>query len=250
MDEMQLLIDMHIDNDRQGPGSDEMTHLAITLSGLRGAKNLKIADIGCGSGASTMVLAKELDAKITAVDFLPDFLAKLEQNAQKAGVSDRITAQAQSMDALTFQAGELDAIWSEGAIYNMGFEAGIQAWKPFLKDGGILAVSELTWLTDERPDDLQAHWDAEYPQVDTASAKIAILEKHGFSPIGYFTLPEYCWMENYYNPIKARLDSFAQKHGNTEMAKAIVEGEKAEMALYEQYKAYVSYGYYVAKKVR
>jgi hypothetical protein len=34
---------------------------------------------------------------------------------------------------------ELDAIWSEGAIYNMGFEAAIAAWKAFLKPGGILS---------------------------------------------------------------------------------------------------------------
>ncbi|MEM6530720.1 MAG: class I SAM-dependent methyltransferase, partial [Chloroflexota bacterium] len=204
MDELQLLIDLHKGGVRQGPGGDAETRLAITLSELRGKPGLQIADVGCGTGASTLVLAKELDAHITAVDFLPEFLAILEASAAEAGVVDRITTLAESMDSLPFQPEQLDAIWSEGAIYNMGFEAGIAAWKPFLKPGGILAVSELTWLTDRRPAELQAHWDSEYNEVDTASAKIAILEQHSFSPIGYFSLPEHCWLDNYYRPLQQR----------------------------------------------
>ncbi len=249
MDEMQILIDLHKDGARQGPGGDDETRLAITLSGLRGQPDLRVADIGCGSGASTLLLADELDAHITAVDFLPEFLDKLMRDAAAAGLADRITPLAESMDALTFEAGSLDAIWSEGAIYNMGFEAGIIAWRPFLKPGGILAVSELTWLTGERPAELQAHWNTEYPQVDTASAKLAILEKHGFSPIGYLTLPEHCWLDNYYQPMRGRFSSLLEAHGHSEMAEAIVAAEEAEIALYEQYREFFSYGFYIAKKV-
>ena len=204
MDEMQLLIDLHKDGIRQGPGDDDETRLAINLSGLKGQKDLRVADIGCGTGASSMILAQELDAQITAVDFLPDFLAVLDANAAQAGLSKRISTRAESMESLPFEDASLDAIWSEGAIYSMGFAAGIKAWKRFLKTGGILAVSELTWLTNERPEELQAHWDREYPEVGTASEKMAVLEKNGFSPIGYFALPVHCWLDNYYGPMRAR----------------------------------------------
>jgi cyclopropane fatty-acyl-phospholipid synthase-like methyltransferase len=248
MDQLQLLVDLHKDAARQGPGGDRETRLAVTLSGLTGKRGLKIADIGCGSGASTLVLAQELDCQITAIDFLPVFLTELERAAEKVGVADRITTLAQSMDALSFKARELDAIWSEGAIYTMGFAAGLAAWRPFLKPGGILAVSELTWLTDHRPDELQAHWDREYSEVDTASAKMALLEQHGFSPIGYFTLPDHCWIDNYYRPMQQRFSGFLAAHGNSDAAKAIVTAEEAEIALYERHRAFVSYGYYIARK--
>lgn len=248
MDDMQLLVDLHKDATRQGPGGDRETRLAVTLSGLTGKRGLKIADIGCGSGASTLVLAQDLDCRITAVDFVPEFLTELERAAAQAGVADRITTRAQSMDALSFKERELDAIWSEGAIYNMGFAAGLAAWRPFLKPGGILAVSELTWLTDRRPAELQAHWDREYGEVDTASAKMALLEQHGFSPIGYFVLPEHCWIDNYYRPMQQRFSGFLAAHGNSEAAKAIVAAEEAEIALYERHWAFVSYGYYIARK--
>lgn len=248
MDEMQLLIDLHKDGARQGPGGDDETRLAVRLSGLKGQRNLRIADIGCGTGASTLVLAQELDAHIIAVDFLSEFLERLARAATVAGVADRITTRAQSMAELTFAAGELDAIWSEGAIYNIGFEAGVAAWKPFLKPGGILAVSELTWLTGERPAELEAHWDSEYPEVNTASAKIAVLEKHGFSPVGYFTLPEHCWLDNYYRPMQQRSGAFLAAHGHSDAAKAMIAAEEVEIDLYERYRAFVSYGYYVARK--
>jgi SAM-dependent methyltransferase len=249
MDDLQLLIDLHQDGLRQGPGGDDETRLAIALSGLKGATNLAIADIGCGTGASTLVLARELDAQISAVDLLPQFLAKLEDAAGRAGLEDRITTLSASMEALPFAEASYDAIWSEGAIYNMGFAAGVEAWRPYLKPNGILAVSELTWLTDQRPAELQTHWDSEYPEVDTASAKIAVLERLGFSPIGYFPLSDHCWLDHYYRPMQKRFSGYLDRHGNSEAARAIVAAEETEISLYERHKSFVSYGYYVARKV-
>ena len=248
MDDFQLLVDLHKDAVRQGPGGDDETRLSVALSGLKGRKGLKVADIGCGSGASTLVLADELDAHITAVDFLPEFLAELEVAANGAGVAERITPLAESMDTLSFAEEAFDAIWSEGAIYNIGFAAGIEAWRRYLKPNGILAVSELTWLTGERPAELQAHWDGEYPEVDTASAKMAVLERLGFSPVGYFVLPRHCWLDNYYRPMQRRFAGFLDRHENSDAARAIVESEKHEIDLYERHKDFVSYGYYVARK--
>jgi len=248
MDDLGLIIDLHRDARRQGPGGDDETRLSITLSGLRGVKNLKIADIGCGSGASTLVLAQELDAIITAVDFLPEFLEQLNIVSEQQGLSDRIKTLTSSMDALPFEEHSLDAIWSEGAIYNMGFENGIKTWRRFLKPGGILAVSELTWLTDERPTELDQHWQHEYPEVDTASAKMAILETNGYVPVGYFPLPERCWLDNYYRPMQARFTDFLVRHGESASAKAIIEAEKLEIALYERFSAFVSYGYFIARR--
>ena len=121
-DRFDLLADLHIDGERQGPGSDEATRRAIALAGLEGASDLTIADVGCGTGASTLVLAHDLDAHIVAVDFLPAFLGRLDDAARRSGLADRITTVAESMDELSFAEGSLDVIWSEGALDNIGFE--------------------------------------------------------------------------------------------------------------------------------
>lgn len=248
MDELDLLIDLHRDGKRQGPGDDTDTRLAVTLSGLKETRGLRIADIGCGTGASTLVLARELDAQITAVDLLPTFLDLLAERAGRHGLADRITPVAAAMDALPFEDEAFDAIWSEGAIYKMGFGNGIRAWRRFLKPGGILAVSELTWLTQERPTEIERHWQQEYPEVATASAKLKLLEAAGYAPIGYFTLPQRSWLENYYRPLQGRFNAFLSRHPDDPAAHAIVAAEQREIALYECYADYLSYGYYIARR--
>jgi SAM-dependent methyltransferase len=248
VDDLQLLIDLHIDADRQGPGNSDQTRRAIELAGLSSRRGLKIADVGCGTGASTLVLAAELDAQVVAVDFIPEFLAVLRSRAERAGVAAHIDTVPAAMDALPFEPGGLDAIWSEGAIYNMGFENGVRQWRHFLKDGGVLAVSELTWLTQHRPAELQAHWTSQYLEVDTASSKMAVLERNGYAPLGYFALPESCWLDAYYRPMQQRFAAFLARHGRSEAAQAVVHAEEAEISLYERHRGYVSYGFYIARK--
>jgi cyclopropane fatty-acyl-phospholipid synthase-like methyltransferase len=113
MSAFSLLIDLHRLAERQGPGGEAETRRAMNLAGLDRDRPLKIVDIGSGTGASTILLAKELNANITAVDFLPEFLAELQARANVHGVADKITTLSCSMDALPFAEGEFDAIWSE-----------------------------------------------------------------------------------------------------------------------------------------
>ena len=247
-DQLELLVDLHIDGERQGPGSDEVTRRAIALAGLEDASNLTIADLGSGTGASSLVLAKDLDSHVTAVDLFPQFLSRLDDAARRSGLADRITTVAGSMDELSFEEGSLDVIWSEGAIYNIGFENGINLWRPYLKPGGVLAVSEITWLTHRRPAELEAHWISEYPEISTASAKLAALEVAGYSPVAYFSLPESCWLDHYYRPMQHRFAAFLDKHDHSVAATEIVEAEQHEIDLYERFSAFVSYGFYIATR--
>jgi len=249
MEELRLIVDLHKDGERQGPGGEEETRRAIALSGLYEKERLKIADIGCGNGASTVILARDLDAHITAVDFIPEFLEKLAVNALNAGVADKIKAYAGVMEELPFREGELDAIWSEGAIYNMGFETGVSEWRKYLKPGGVLAVSELTWFTADRPKELTEYWENAYREVDTPSAKFAILEKHGYAPIGYFPLSERCWMDQYYDPLMYRLPELLENGESSDDAKGVLATEMREISLYERFNAYYGYGFYIARKV-
>ncbi len=249
MEDYSLLIDLHKRAKRQGPGGDAETKKIIELAMIDSSVPLKIADIGCGTGSSSMLLASLLNTQITAVDFLPDFLEVLEANTKNQGLTERLITLNCSMDNLPFKDEEYDVIWSEGAIYNIGFEKGIKDWKRFLKTGGLLIVSEITWLTDSRPSELQEYWENEYPEIDTASSKISVLEKNGYSPVAYFVLPEHCWLNNYYQPMQNSFAEFLERNGNSKDAQAVVDAEKNEIALYEKYKSYYSYGVYLARKL-
>jgi cyclopropane fatty-acyl-phospholipid synthase-like methyltransferase len=248
MTELELIVDFHKDAHRQGPGSQDETIRALELTGIAKNKNLKIADIGCGTGSHTVTLAKNTNAQIIGIDLFPAFLEKLENRTRELGLQDRITTLTQSMDDLPFENNEFDIIWSEGAIYNIGFEAGVKNWKAYLKTGGYLCVSEITWITNSRPRELEEFWMQEYPEVDRASNKIKILEENGFTLAGYFYLSQDSWIKNYYEPMEKRFPLFLERHNRSEMAKNIVDEYKREIDEYQKYKDYYSYGFYIARK--
>jgi SAM-dependent methyltransferase len=248
MEDFTLLIDLHRQGWRQGPGGDAETEHAVRLAGLDGNQPLEVADLGCGTGASTLALARLLNARITAVDMLPEFLEVLAERAGSRGVADRVTTLTGSMEDLPFGDHSLDVIWCEGAIYNIGFEKGISCWRRLLRPGGLLVVSEITWLTETRPAALERHWNNEYPQIALASTKMNMLEHRGYAPLGYFVLSERCWLEEYYRPMQARFDDFLARHGNSAEAHKIVAAEQREIVLYERYRSFFGYGMYVARK--
>lgn len=247
-DDIARLVALHIDGDRQGPGSYAVTRCALELTGLAARRDLRIADIGCGTGASSLILAGLEGARVDAVDFLAPFLDRLRDRARQTDVFSKIVTHCADMAELPLATGAYDLVWSEGAIYNIGFANGVAAFRSLLKPGGVLAVSELTWLTATRPDALNAHWNAAYPEVDTASAKMAVLEAAGYTPLGYLVLPREAWMDGYYTPLRNRFQAFLTGQGNDAAARAIVEAEEAEIALYERYSDYVSYGFYIARR--
>lgn len=244
-----LLVDFFNRLERQGPGSAGHTKLALDLSGLLTRNGpLKVADIGCGTGASALILAKELEAEIFAVDLFDKFLTSLKNTAEKHDLSEKIETLSCSMDALPFAQSSLDAIWSEGAIYNMGFEKGISYFSQFLKPGGILAVSEITWLTNHQPEEIKQYWTKNYPEMATASRKINQLEEQGYRLKGYFPLPKQCWVNQYYDPMQNQMSEFLHIY-QTEEAEEFIKEQRKEIEFYRKFHPYYSYGFYIAEKV-
>jgi ubiquinone/menaquinone biosynthesis C-methylase UbiE len=249
MTEIELIVDLHRTTERQGPGSVEDTLRALGCIDTTRRKDLKIADIGCGTGGQTLTLAENTHAQITALDLFPEFLEVVAKRAHSKGLQQWIQTLQGSIDQLPFEKESFDIIWSEGSIYNIGFEAGIKNWREYLKPGGYLAVSEITWITHSRPGEIQDFWESEYPEIDRASCKIELLEENGYTLAGYFILPQESWIGTYYKPLEKYFDSFLELHDNSEAARKVVEAYRHEIALYRRYHAYYSYGFYIARKV-
>lgn len=233
---------------RQGPGSSEVTKKALSfIDNLN--DNSKIADIGCGTGGQTITLAQEIKGHITAMDLFPKFIDKLNENAKKFNLENRITGIVGSMDNLPFEENELDLIWSEGAIYNIGFQKGLTEWKKYLKKGGYIAVSEATWFTEERPKEIEDFWYPAYPEIDTTYNKLAQMQKAGYMPIATFALPEESWTKHFFEPQKLSQEIFLERHKGNLAAEEFVKLAKDEKRLYDLYKDYYGYVFYIGKKL-
>lgn len=244
----KLIADYYSALERQGPGSPE-----VTLKALGFVDNLtdssRILDIGCGSGGQTMVLAQNTPGYLTGIDLFPKFIDIFNANARTLGLQERVKGIVGSMMELPFSDEEFDLIWSEGSIYNIGFEQGLKEFRRFLKKGGYIAVSEASWFTDDRPDELNEFWMDAYPGIDTIPNKVAQVQKAGYMPVASFILPENCWLEHFYAPqVKARED-FLNSHAGNKAAVDFIENQRHETRLYGKYKSYYGYAFYIGKKL-
>ena len=125
---------------RQGPGSDACTREALRrLPALPASP--RVLDLGCGAGASTLVLAATLRTRVIAVDIHQPFLDQLRATAQARGLAPLVEPRCADMRSPGVPPGSFDLLWSEGAVYLLGFEhgpagSGGRSWRP----GGYLVV--------------------------------------------------------------------------------------------------------------
>lgn len=234
---------------RQGPGSPE-----ATIRALHFIDNLtpqsRIADLGCGTGGQTMTLAQNAPGHITGLDLFPDFINIFNRNAQALGLSGRVKAIVGSMvETLPFEKESLDLIWSEGAIYNIGFEQGLNEWRQYLRKGGYIAVSEASWFTPQRPAEIYDFWMAHYTEIDTIPNKVAQIQNAGYVPVATFILPENCWTEHYFALCSKIQQAFLEKHQGDKIVEELIAGQRLEIELYHKYKEFYGYVFYIGKKI-
>lgn len=245
---MDIFFEIHRDLPREGPGDEASTRAAYAMmTGL--PEKPRILDIGCGPGMQTLVLARVSGGDITAIDTHTPFLDALEQKAQAAGLGQQITTRNMSMKALEFAPGSFDVVWSEGAVYIMGFEAGLRAWKPYLKPGGYIAVTEVSWIKQGLPAEVRDYWESEYPEIRATEANLEIIRGLGYQVTGHFALPPSSWWDDYYRPLQERLVILREKYRDDPAALEALAGSQKEIEVFKQYNAWYSYVFYIMQAV-
>lgn len=233
---------------RLGPGSEPSTVQATSYLSESSISN--ILDIGCGVGTHTFLLAKYFpEANIIAIDNNPEFINALNNTANLYGLSERVKGICMSMFEMTFQDESFDLIWSEGAIYITGFTKGLSDWKRYLKHGGHLVCSEISWLVNNPSPENQAFWQAEYAEMATIETKLVQASEIGYRYISHFVCPEEDWTENYYNPIEKNIEQMKRKYVSDKAAQQVIDMLEQEIDLYRRFGHEYSYVFYILQKV-
>jgi SAM-dependent methyltransferase len=244
---MDWLIALHAGLPRLGPGNEETTRRALAgCVGLPAAPD--VLDVGCGTGASSLVLAEATAGLITATDRVAAFLLELRARAQARGLGGRIRPLVADMRDLPFRSDAFDLIWSEGAIYIMGFDQGLTHWRALLRPSGWLVVSELSWLTDHPPEAFRDYWREGYPAMRGVADNLTAARALGWEPAGDITLPVEAWTIDYYRPLQARLPLFRTAHADDE-AQAIADMTEQEIALMTDAAGICGYVFYILRRV-
>lgn len=242
----ELFLDLHAGLPRQGPGSPEATARAWrALPDLPASPT--VLDAGCGPGAQALELARLGAGRVLAVDRHAPFLEELRVRAAAAGLADRIEARHGDLARLDLPPGSFDLLWSEGALYAVGFEEGLRALRPLLRPGGLAAVTEATWFRPAPPEEVRGFWAREYPAMLDVAGSRARAEAAGYEVLSTFPLPEACWWR-YYRPLEARLDAWLADHPGDALAAAVVAAERAEIAICARYADWYGYTFHLLRR--
>jgi SAM-dependent methyltransferase len=241
----EIFWEIHRDLPREAPGSDASTLRALAMLPSL-PPSPRILNIACGPGAETVALAQATKGTITAVDTHQPFLDDLTRRATQAGVIEHIHPRNASMFDLKFDE-PFDLIWSEGAIYIIGFERGLREWHRLLKPGGFIAITEISWLKPTPPEAPRTFWGEAYPGMKTVEQNLAHLTAVGYRSLGHFTLPKIDWWDNYYHPMAARIETLREKYADNPEAGRVLDLEYAEIELYRHYSDWYGYVFYIGQ---
>jgi SAM-dependent methyltransferase len=244
---MDLVYELFSSLPRGAPGSRGTTLQALSrLDGLpRGAL---VLDVGCGTGPQSRALASA-GLEPIAADVSPMVLDILRQRAVWQGISSMVRPVAADMARLPFRSVTFDLLWCEAAVYNLGFAEGVESLAVYLKSGGLMAVSEIVWLTREPSPGNRDFWAAEYPaMLDFDEARKAV-GRAGLELLDDFLLPESDWEENFYTHLERALPDLLARHPGDEQAAELAEMCRKEISMHRRYGHEYGMAFFLMRKV-
>jgi len=194
---------------------------------LPGLDEPRILDIGCGSGVPTMELARLGQGEVIGVDIDQPALDKLTKKIREAGLSNRVKAVNRSILDMVFPDESFDVIWSEGAIFVVGFERAIQEWKRFLKPGGFMVIHDEKGNVEE---------------------KLEQISRCGCKLLGYFILSEDTWWTQYFAPLEKLIAKSQTSHTDDPYTLEEFNQARRELEMFKNSPEHNSSVYFVMQK--
>lgn len=194
---MDAFFKLHCDLPREGPGAQQDVAWAAKILTL--SDTARIADVACGPGGDIAALLEAAPkGHVTALDKTAHFVTA----AREAWGNDpRVTVLKADMKVI---ANPYDLIWCAGAVYFMGVETALRAWRKSLRPQGAIAFSEACWFTDTPSARAKAYWNREYPTMTNEAGITAQIEAAGYRIIAQQRLGDSAW-EAFFTPLEARI---------------------------------------------
>ncbi len=128
-------------------------------------KTMRILDLGCGCGLSTLLLTKKYGASVFAADLWISPTENYER-FQSLGIADKaVPISVDATKGLPFAKGYFDLLFTVDAYHYFGDTAAmLPSLIPFVKKGGYIAVAipGLNYeFEDKVPDEMQPFWNSE-----------------------------------------------------------------------------------------
>lgn len=191
-------------------------------------KGANILDVGCGSGIPTIELAKLSKGHVTGIDIDEDSLKILKRKIKDFGLKNQMSVIKESINTMDFPKESFDIIWSEGAVFVIGFENSIKKWRLYLKPKGFLVIHD---------------------EIKDKSKKLEIIDKYGYKIISQFDLPFEIWWDEYFAPLEQLVKSYRKKYTNDSELGRELKKDQRELVMCKSNKERASSFYVIIQKV-
>jgi arsenite methyltransferase len=163
------------------PGGEDLTWRSVNEMAL--PANSHVADLGCGTGSSALMMVKDFPFRVTGVDRSALNIDRARERAREAGpVKGRLQFLSSDAAVLPFQDGELDAILAECSFSLITDQfAALEEFRRVLRPGGLFAISDMA-VQGALPADIAdviAPWTCLLNAHDEKAYR-AMFEQHGF----------------------------------------------------------------------
>lgn len=168
----------------------------------------RILDIGCGTGVVTLELARLSNGRVVGIDTDQAALDKLNVKIEQARLLNRIKTLNCSMRDMRFPDGSFDIIWSEGAIFVIGFEEALNEWRRFIRLEGYLVL---------------------HARLGSIEQRVAMIPTLEYRFIDKFVVPKDAWWDDYYGPLERLIEGLRHKYRNDPKAQVILDKAQTEV---------------------
>jgi len=187
----------------------------------------QILDIGCGSGIPTMELARLSRGEVIGTDIDQPALDKFARKIAEAGLNKWVQALNCSMLDMDFPEESFDIIWSEGSIYVIGFEKGLQEWRRFLRPSGFMVIHD---------------------EQGNLREKLEQISNCGYELLGYFLLSKETWWDEYFAPLEKLIDESQVLYADDPTVREELQQAQEELDIFKKYPERNSSVFFVIKK--
>jgi SAM-dependent methyltransferase len=209
----------------------------------------RVLDLGCGTGYTALLLARDHGAQVMAIDINQRLVETARQRAVRAGVGDRVAVLRADAHAVPAGPGSFDVVIVESVlVFCRALQALAEIWR-VLRPGGVVGINELTLR--EPPEALRSLLrDGLHIQPREEREWRACLQRAGFAGITASVAPIRLGeqLRSHLIVDGPRAYLAAVSHGLADPALRRVFCTRAMLRAARLYRSCVGYGIYVATK--
>lgn len=142
-----------------------------------------VLEVGCGAGATTSYLAREVGCRVVGVDLRESMVALAQERAAREGVRGQVEFRVADVLNLPFADGQFDVVLCESVATFIEDKARVaRELARVVRPGGTVGLNEEVWLQTPPPaemvDSIRRTWEIE-AEVPTTEQWVAMLEDAG-----------------------------------------------------------------------